>query len=126
MSMQDIVNDNTREGEKMLRDMKTATQPMNTSTNQSSIDDNYTEKLDEELAHILDHDTYRTYVKPLLALINRDYILKSEVLSAIPSKHICDDECNINSNEWRIGHKAYKDAESNVIDEIKTNLGLEK
>lgn len=49
-------------------------------------------------------------------------LIESTVRSAIPEKHVCTDECNINSNEWRIGHRAYKDAESNTIDEFEANL----
>ena len=38
---------------------------------------------------------------------------------SLPEKHVCTDECNINSREWIIGHKAYKDAESNAIDDMR-------
>jgi hypothetical protein len=42
--------------------------------------------------------------------------------SLIPEKHVCDGTCSINSREWIIGHKAYKDAESNTIDDMRAKL----
>lgn len=45
-------------------------------------------------------------------------LLHSLLISKLPEKHVCTDECKINSNEWRIGHRAYKDAESNCIDDM--------
>ena len=44
--------------------------------------------------------------------------LYSLLIYKLPEKHICTGECEINSNEWRIGHRAYKDAESNCIDDM--------
>lgn len=48
--------------------------------------------------------------------------LRNLILTALPEKHVCSDECNISSNEWKIGHKAYKDAESNVIEDTRKRL----
>ena len=138
MSMQDIVNDNIREGEKMLRDMKTATQPMNTSTNQSSI-----EKILEELYRAGTHKMYCTEPhhfrsiaeteRQITALINRDYILKSEILSALAEEYGTDNykpflvatksiplEKNIHAA------KIVLIARNKLRAEIKTKLGLEK
>lgn len=43
-----------------------------------------------------------------------------ELLQEMPEKHICDKSCNIRSNEWEVGHRAYKDAESNVLEEVES------
>ena len=48
--------------------------------------------------------------------------IAKELMGCLPEKHVCDDSCNIRSNEWEIGHRAYKDAESNVIDEVRARL----
>ena len=48
--------------------------------------------------------------------------LNSLLISKLPEKHVCTDECKINSNEWRIGHQAYKDAESNCIDDMRKSI----
>jgi len=40
----------------------------------------------------------------------------------LPEEHVCTDICNISCKEWKIGHKAYKDAEHNIISEIRERL----
>ncbi len=44
--------------------------------------------------------------------------LLKELLAEMPENHQCDKSCDISSNEWVVGHRAYKDAESNVLDEV--------
>ena len=48
-------------------------------------------------------------------------LIRDCIEAVAPELHVCDESCNISSNEWRIGHKAYKDAESNTIDTIEAN-----
>lgn len=50
--------------------------------------------------------------------------IKDKLLELLPEKHVCDKSCDISSNEWEIGHRAYRDAESNVLEDIKKSLGI--
>jgi len=77
---------------------------------------NYTDKLDEILENVY-HKPPSSTKASILALINRDYILKSEVLSAIGE----DEELGA---DWL---RAKDGANMNQLRaEIKTKLGLEK
>lgn len=70
-------------------------------------DDPDPEKYDQFL-----DNAYKSATQELLNIIN----------GLIPEEHVCTDECKINSREWIIGHKAYKDAEHNIISEIRERL----
>ena len=87
------------------------------------------EILDEHSSSIADlvqqyykHDRVET-TEDILAIHNKaKRAIAKELMECLPEKHVCDDSCNIRSNEWEIGHRAYKDAESNVIDEVRARL----
>jgi hypothetical protein len=49
--------------------------------------------------------------------------IKALVVEALPKEHECTKDCNINSNEWRRGHQAYKDGLKAGLGEIRSIYG---
>jgi hypothetical protein len=48
-------------------------------------------------------------------------LIRDCIEAVIPERHECSSECEVNSNEWRIGHGAWKDGEALTIDTIESN-----